>query len=216
MRSPFLLADSVIVDPELTLSLPGEVTGASGLDALTQLIEAYVSRGTNELVCSIVEGAFPLMLEALEKLPADPGDIALRSRASYGALMSGLALANAGLGAAHGFAAAVGSYHVPHGLACAVFLPLVLAANAPVIGDKLDRLAARCGEKAPASDSVGWLSGKITGFLEAFGLPPTLAGYGIPRSKLADLAEKSMGSSMRGNPRELGLDERTSILSQVI
>jgi alcohol dehydrogenase class IV len=219
MRSPFLLAHSVIVDPELTLALPAEVSGASGLDALTQLLEAYVSRGTNELVGSIVEGAFPLMMEALEGLPASPRDIALRSKASYGALMSGLALANGGLGAAHGFAAAVGSFHVPHGLACAVFLPPVLRANAPVIRQKLTVLAERCfggASGASGADVVDWLSGKVAGFLKAFGLPQSLAGFEIPRSRLRELAEKSMGSSMRGNPRELDLDERASILAAVI
>ena len=216
MRSPFLLADTVIVDPDLTVSLPAAITGASGLDALTQLIEAYVSRGTNRLVGSIVEGAFPLMMDALEKLPDDPGNIDLRTKASYGALVSGLALANAGLGAAHGFAAAVGAYHVPHGLACAIFLPLVLEANAAVAADRLRRLAALVPGASHAGDAVGWLSEKVTGFLAGFGLPRTLAGFRIPRSKLADLAEKSMGSSMRGNPRELDLEERTSILARVI
>ncbi|MGO9309993.1 MAG: iron-containing alcohol dehydrogenase, partial [Spirochaetia bacterium] len=116
MRSRHLLAHAVLVDPEITLSLPPGVTGTSGLDAFTQLVEAYVSRSATAPVRSLVEGAFPLMWDALHGLSREPADIDLREKASYGALVSGIALANAGLGAAHGFAAAVGGmFDVPHG-----------------------------------------------------------------------------------------------------
>ncbi len=73
MRSPHLLARAVIVDPDLTVSLPARVTGTSGLDALTQLVEAYVSRTSSPLVQSMVEGAFPPMLDALRGLCGNPG-----------------------------------------------------------------------------------------------------------------------------------------------
>jgi alcohol dehydrogenase class IV len=218
MRSPFLLASTVFVDAELTLGLPAGVTGASGLDALTQLVEAYLCRKANPFTASLVEGAFPLMLEALEGLAADPGNLSLRQMAGYGAMVSGIALANAGLGAAHGFAAAVGPFHVPHGLACAVFLPHVLAANAEVIREPLGRLL---GTLAPArlplgADPVNWLSDRVRSLLDAYGLPGTLAGFGIPRARVPELAQKSMGSSMRGNPRDLDETERQDILAAVL
>jgi alcohol dehydrogenase class IV len=217
MRSPFLLAKAVIVDPQLAFSLPLATTGTSGLDALTQLVEAYVSRGTNPYVQSIVEGAFTPMLDALVKLPQNPADPALRSQASFGALMSGIALANGGLGAAHGFAAAVGGlFDVPHGLACAVFLPHVLAANAQSIRGALDRLAERSGAPISAADSVTWLADKIRELLAAYGLPSDLRRFRIPAGKIAELADKSSGTSMRNNPRELSRDERMEILGRVI
>jgi alcohol dehydrogenase class IV len=217
MRSRHLLAHVVLADPELTLSLPLGVTGTSGLDAFTQLLEAYVSRATTQPVRSLIEGAFPLMWDALNGLPGAPRDIELREKASYGALVSGVALANAGLGAAHGFAAAVGGmYDVPHGLACAVFLPHVLDANRDVVGRDVARLVGETHGKDAARDPVGWLAAEAARLLSAYGLSADLRGFGIPKEKLPELAEKSSGSSMRGNPRELSMEERMSILSRVL
>jgi alcohol dehydrogenase class IV len=215
MRSLHLLAGAVVVDPALTLALPVDVTGTSGLDALTQLVEAYVSRAGNPFVQSIVEGAIGPMLAALEGLPGSPGSEELRTQASYGAMISGMALANAGLGAAHGFAAAVGGlFSVPHGLACAVFLPHVLSANAPLIRDALARLLERSGAKV-SGDPTAWLGDTVRRILSAFGLPADLRAYRIPRDRLEEIAEKSSGASMRGNPKELSAEERISILSAV-
>jgi alcohol dehydrogenase class IV len=217
MRSRYLLAHAVLVDPELTLTLSPKVTGTSGLDAFTQLVEAYVSRSTTAPVRSLVEGAFPLMWDALHGLSRDPGDLDLREKASYGALVSGIALANAGLGAAHGFAAAVGGmFDVPHGLACAVFLPHVLLANRDVVAQDMRRLVGPSHGKDAVRDPVGWLASEATRFLHAYGLPTDLRGFSIPEEGVAELAEKSSGSSMRGNPRELSMKERTDILSRVV
>ncbi|MGA2479738.1 MAG: iron-containing alcohol dehydrogenase [Spirochaetia bacterium] len=215
MRSLHLLASAVVVDPLLTLSLPAEVTGTSGLDALTQLVEAYVSRSTNPFVQSIVEGAIGPMISALDGLPGDPSNETLRAQASYGAMISGMSLANAGLGAAHGFAAAVGGmFGVPHGLACAVFLPHVLAANAPLIREPMTRLLGRVAG-APSGDATEWLGARVRTILAAFGFPADLKAYKIPRDRLVEIAEKSSGSSMRGNPKELSTEERVAILSMV-
>jgi len=209
MRSAHMLAYAVIVDPRLTLTLPQGVTGTSGLDALTQLVESYVSRGSTPPVMSLVEGAFPLMLEALDGLSVSPHDLGLREKASYGATISGIALANAGLGAAHGFAAALGgSFAVPHGLACAVMLPYVLEANAPVIADRIDKLMGKNG--------VARLGDTVRRLLCDYHLPADLRSYRIPPESLADLADKSSGSSMRGNPRTIELAERREILARVI
>jgi alcohol dehydrogenase class IV len=217
MRSRHLLAHAVIVDPELTLSLPAAVTGTSGLDAFTQLVESYVSRAATQPVRSLVEGAFPVMWDALHGLSHSPDDIDLREKASYGALVSGIALANAGLGAAHGLAAAVGGmFAVPHGLACAVFLPHVLAANRTVISRDIGRLVGGSHGRQAARDPVGWLASEVARFLGAFGLPSDLRRFGIPLEKVDELAEKSSGSSMRGNPRDLSMKERTDILSRVV
>jgi alcohol dehydrogenase class IV len=217
MRSRHLLAQAVIVDPEITLALPMPVTGTSGLDAFTQLVEAYVSRLATPPVRSLVEGAFAGMWEALDGLPAAPGDLRLREKASYGSLVSGIALANAGLGAAHGFAAAVGGmFDVPHGLACAVFLPHVLEANRDAIAGDIAALVGRVGAAKAAGDPVGWLASEAARLLAAFGLPSTLGGFRIPGQRAAEVAEKASGSSMRGNPRDLSLEERQQILRRVL
>jgi alcohol dehydrogenase class IV len=210
MRSPHLLAAAVIVDPELTLELPLEVTGTGGLDALTQLVEAYVCRKANLFTCSLVQGAFLPLLHALERLRETPADIGLRSTASYGAFVSGIALANAGLGAAHGFAAGLGGmYDIPHGLLCAVFLPHVLAANADAIRNPLARLVdGRNGQ----ADPVQWLIDEVCKLLAVYGLPADLRTYGVPDDRVPEIVERSTGSSMRGNPRELGRDELERIV----
>ncbi len=216
MRSAHLLARAVIVDPTLTLSLPARVTGTSGLDALTQLVESYVSRTSTPFVQALVEGAFPAMLHALQGLADNPDDVDLRSAASYGALVSGIALANAGLGAAHGFAAAIGGmYDVPHGLACAVLLPHVLEANATIIEDRVAHLAGNLCD-ASRGTAVAWLAGVVRSMLGAYGLPQTLRDFHIDPASIPELAERSSGSSMRGNPREIGMEERIEILSAVI
>jgi alcohol dehydrogenase class IV len=214
MRSSFLLAASVIVDPELTVTLPPEVTGTGGLDALTQLVEAHVARKANPFTSSLVRGAFLPLLDALERLPGNPADIELRTAASYGAFVSGLALANAGLGAAHGFAAGLGGmYDIPHGLLCAVFLPHVLEANADIIRD---RAAELTGGRNGRADPVQWLAEEVRRLLRQYGLPIDLHAFGVPTDRVPEIVEHSAGSSMRGNPRNLDRDEQERIVRLAI
>lgn len=218
MRSPHLLASAVIVDPQLTVSLPLSVTGISGLDALTQLVEAYVTKKKNLFVNSLVEGAFGPMLKALQGLPRALDNLDLRTSASYGALVSGIALANAGLGGAHGFASGLGGlFDVPHGLICAVTLPYVLEANAEVIEDDIDRLTSDFrGHAAGGKGGVAWLSAQVREILAAFKLPADLRRFHIPAERMREIAERSSGSSMNGNPKELGISERERILEKIL
>lgn len=210
LRSPFLLASSVVVDPELTRELPLAVTGTGGLDALTQLVEAYVARRANRFTSSLVRGAFLPLVDALERLPASPADIALRTDASYGAFASGIALAGAGLGAAHGFAAGLGGmYDIPHGLLCAVFLPHVLEANAEVIRDRVAELA---GGRNGRTDAVRWLADTVRRLLGLYGLPADLQRFRVDADRVSEIVERSAGSSMSGNPRELDRTEQERIV----
>ncbi len=214
MRSMHLLAAAVIVDPRLSQDLPPSVTGTSGLDALTQLIEAYVSRKSTPPVRALIASAFLPMLEAVGRLAKDPADKAARSDAAYGALVSGIALANAGLGAAHGFAAGIGgAYDIPHGLLCAVFMPHVLETNAEQIRGAIAELV---NGREVGGDPVEWLARQCRGLLDSFGLPRDLARFAIPKSRIPELARLSSGSSMRGNPRELTQIEKERLLSLVV
>jgi alcohol dehydrogenase class IV len=214
MRSVHLLASRVLVDPELTAGLPLQVTGTSGLDALTQLLEAYVSRRSVPPVRALIRSAFLPLLDSLNILAAGHEDRAARSDAAYGALVSGIALANAGLGAAHGFAAGIGgAYDIPHGLICAVFLPHVLAANAEVIREAAAELA---DGRQGGADPVEWLAGQARSLLAAFGLPGDLRAHGIPAERVPELARLSAGASMRGNPVDLTEEDKQRILARVI
>jgi alcohol dehydrogenase class IV len=215
MRSAHLLASAVIADPRLTLSLPLEITGTCGLDALVQLVEAFVSRKSTPFVRGIAREAFPGMLAALQGLPRALDSLELRAAASWGALVSGVALANGGLGAAHGFAAAVGGKHdIPHGLLCALFLPPVLEANASVVRDAVADLGNAAG--VSGADPVAWLAAEVRALCAAYGLPPDLRGYGVPRRGVEDLVALSQGSSMKGNPRDLSTEEMHSIVSSLL
>ncbi len=217
IRSPHLLASAVVVDPELAMELPLFTTGISGLDAFTQLVEAYLSNRSIQPVRALVHDAFAPMLRALERLLEAPEDLAARTDAAYGALMSGIALSNAGLGAAHGFAAGIGgAYDIPHGLLCAIFLPHVLEANAEEIRRPLAELTEGLTAHGEPRDPVEWLAGRVVGLLRAYGLPTDLRGYGIPKGRAGELAEKSLGWSMKCNPRELSREEREGLLLKVI
>ena len=134
LRSPHMLPAVALVDPELTYDLPPALTASTGLDALTQLIEPFVSARANAFVDAICRDAIPRVIAALPK--AFAGDRAARADMAYASLCGGLALANAGLGAVHGFAGPIGGrFPAPHGAICAVLLPHVVAINAARTGD---------------------------------------------------------------------------------
>jgi alcohol dehydrogenase class IV len=225
LRSPYLLASAVLVDPEFAVGSPLALTGAAGMDALVQLIESYVSRKAAPVPRALAQHAFPVMLAALKAIPRDPQALEPRCGAAYGALCSGTALANAGLGAAHGFASGLGGlYEIPHGLLCALFIRPVLRANAEVI--RADCAALRSCARSQASlgqpaaaepeDPVEWLIGEFDALFKLYGLPQNLKGFGVEPARIPEIAERSSGSGMSGNPRELSLSERERILSDLV
>src|SRR5262249_50269566 len=133
LRSDLMVPRVVLVDPELSVSVPPAVTAQTGIDAITQLIESYISRRATPIPRAMaVQGlqlALPAIGEAFENGNSRPS----REAMSHAALLSGMALANSGLGMAHGVAAALGVHcNVPHGLACAVMLPVALRVNREV------------------------------------------------------------------------------------
>src|SRR5262249_44908524 len=134
LRSRYMLPEIAIVDPELMLGLPRALTASTGLDALTQLIEPYVSPRANamtDLYC--VEG-MRRAAAALERACDSGQDRTAREAMSWASLLGGLALANAGLGAVHGFAAPIGGmFPAPHGAICAAVLPHAIEANAEAL-----------------------------------------------------------------------------------
>jgi alcohol dehydrogenase class IV len=211
-RSEQLIAACAVVDPELAAGSPLGLTGTSGMDALVQLVESFVSRKAAPIPRALVLQAFPVLLAALKKMPADLNDTEARTGAAYGALASGLALANSGLGAAHGFASGLGGmFDIPHGLICALFMPRVLRANADLIRADCALLRGTAGSPGTA-DAVEWLAGEFETLLELYALPRDLKAFGIPADSVEEIARRSTGSSMSGNPRELSLSERAEMI----
>lgn len=222
LRSPFLLPRLAVVDPELTLGLPPAVTAATGLDALAQLIEAFVSRKASPLTDPLCrEGVFRAA-RALPAAVADGSDRRSREDMSIASLFGGIVLANAGLGAVHGLAAPLGGMTAaPHGVLCGRLLPAVTAANLAALRrrdpenpalrrySELARLLTGRADASP-EDAVCWLSERV----REFGLP-TLAALGLSPADAPELiARARRASSMRGNPVELTEEELDAILRE--
>ena len=216
VRSERLLARAVIVDPTLARGVGRRTTAMTGLDAVTQLVESYVSRKRTRLAQSVAAGALAPLIVALRRLAVDLEDPEARSGAAYGALASGLALANSGLGAAHGFASGIGGLcDIPHGHICAAFLGPVCVANAAVIRPLLGELLAAAGlyrGRAP----VGWLNDTVAELAAALGLERDLSGYGVSATLLDEIVTRSQGSSMAGNPVDLSLAGQRELVARVV
>jgi len=226
LRSPSMLARVALVDPELTHGLPPAVTASSGLDALTQLVEPFTSSRANPLTDAVCREG---MIRAARSLRvAFDGAVAgvpvpeAREDMSLAALFGGLALANAGLGAVHGFAAPIGGrYGAPHGAVCGRLLPPVVAVNVAALRaraagsaeltryDEVARLLL-ADPGATASDAVPWLA-ELVDTLAV----PGLASCGIRPVDFPELvAAASSASSMQANPVRLAPDELVEILAR--
>jgi alcohol dehydrogenase class IV len=220
LRSPLLLARLAIVDPELTRSLPPQVTATSGLDALTQLIEAYVSIRANPLTDSFCRDGLLRATRALPRAFNDGNDMDARTDMALASLMSGLALANAGLGAVHGFAGPIGGmFAAPHGAVCAAVLPHATRVNIEALQKRLPEGEALARYETIARlltgnphARAGELSSWLTDLCRRLQIPG-LHKYGVQSSHVTELcAGAARASSMKSNPIVLTKEELTEIL----
>lgn len=224
LRSPTMMPRAAIVDPHLTHDLPPAVTASTGLDALTQLIEPFTSGRANPMTDAFCREGMVRAARSLRRAYARADDTAAREDMALASLFGGLALANAGLGAAHGFAGPVGGmFSAPHGAVCAALLPHVMTVNvsalrqrqpqSPVL-DRYDEVArivtGLAGAKA--EDGAAW----VAGLSADLGVPP-LRGYGITRGDVPALVEKTaVASSTKANPIVLTPEELTEILERAL
>ena len=222
LRSPLMLPRVALVNPELTVSCPPPVTAASGLDALTQCLEPFVSVRANPLTDGLAREGLRRAAAGLRAAYADGTDLAARTDMAMCSLLGGLALANAKLGAVHGLAGVIGgTADVPHGFACAAVLPAVVEANvralrsAPDGGPVLDRYteAARLLTGDPSASIEAGLAW-IRETLRLLAVPG-LATFGIQPGQAGDIAAAAArSSSMRGNPVPLPNDDLGAIVLQ--
>jgi alcohol dehydrogenase class IV len=221
MRSPLMLPRVAVVDPVLTYSMPAAVTASTGLDALTQVMEPYVSNKANPLTDGICREGLTRAARSLKRAYENGSDAQAREDMSLASLFGGLALANAGLGAVHGFAGPLGGMiHAPHGVICARLLPHVMEVNVRALQSRASDSAAlkRYDEiaqiltgvaTAKASDGVAW----VQGLCEVLKVP-ALAEYGLKGADFSTAVAKAQkASSMKGNPITLTDDELTEILT---
>jgi len=216
MRSPLMVPRAAIVDPLLTVSCDRDTTAASGLDAITQLVESFVCRFARPVPRAIALEALPRALAALPVAVERPTDVAARSAMAHAALVSGIALANSGLGMAHGVAAALGvECGTPHGLACAALLPVAVRVNLAAAERDFAILERAVAGDAPAGDraAAAAFAARIEALCDHVGMPRRLRDLGLSRDRVGWLAANSGGTSMRGNPEELDPTRLTPILA---
>lgn len=220
LRSPHMLPRLAVVDPELTLDLPAALTATTGLDALTQLIEPYVSIRANAMTDLYCAEGLRLASSALRRAWRNGRDLAARTDMAFASLLGGLALANAGLGAVHGFAAPLGGmFDAPHGALCAALLPHAMRTNIAAMRDseRLVRYAAVAriltGQAgATPEDGAVWVE-DLCGDLE---IAP-LRAYGVREADISTLARMAASaSSMKANPVVLTQSQLEELLNRAL
>jgi alcohol dehydrogenase len=196
-----LMPRLAINDPLLTVGLPRNVTVASGLDALTHAIEAYVSTQASELTDIYALRAVELIAGALERAVDDGDDLEARDAMMLGSLLAGLAINSALVGAVHAMAHALGGiYDLPHGVCNAILLPHVVEYNEPAARERYARIARLLSPGASARR----LPALLRRLDDRVGLPKGLAALGVERERIPDLAAHAMSDlTMTTNPRPM-------------
>jgi alcohol dehydrogenase class IV len=224
LRSPLMLPQLAVVDPELTYSLPPYLTAGTGLDALTQLVEPYVCNSPNPMTDALCREGMRRVAVSLRLAYREGGNAQAREDMALASLFGGLALANARLGAVHGLAGPLGgTILAPHGMICARLLPLVMETNARALKARApaspahNRLAEAArvltgDPKANIDEGLAWLQALC------FDLAvPPLSQFGMDAGVIPlVVAQAQKASSMKGNPIELTEDELTDILSKAL
>ena len=222
LRSRTMIPWAALVDPLLTVSCPPSVTAASGMDALTQCLEPFVSPMANPLTDAVAREGMRRAAAGLRSAYDDGSNLSARADMSLASVASGMALANAKLGAVHGLAGVIGgTIAVPHGVACAALLVPVMEANVaalragapghPAIARYAEAAALLTGEPGAAiEDGLAW----VRQTLAALAIPG-LGAFGMAPGQADDIAAQALrSSSMRGNPVALSQDDLRAILAR--
>jgi alcohol dehydrogenase class IV len=220
LRSPHMFPKAAVIDPMLTLDLPPAITASTGLDALTQLIEPYLSVRANAMTDMFCLEGIRRVARSLRRAFEDGHDREARVDMSFAALLGGLSLANAGLGVVHGHAAPIGGmFNAPHGAVCAALLPHGLAVNLGACRERLpeaiDRFRVIAAvvtgkQNAEPEDAVTW----VRELCESLRIP-RLREYGVTETDLPEIAGRAaQASSMKANPLPLTPDEILEVVAR--
>jgi len=212
IRHEFMVPQVALVDPELTLGLPPDVTAQSGMDALTQAIECYVGRSANPPSDALALHAIELLARHLPAAVDDGSKIENREPVALGSLMTGIAFSNTGLGAVHGLAHPVGAqFHAPHGLICALLLPHVCEFNLSAQPEKFDRIAALIGCKSGLD-----VPATLSALNRRVGIAGGLGKFGVEESAFPRILADSRSGSTANNPRPATDADLAEILRKAI
>ncbi len=227
VRSDQMIPDVALIDPDLLAGAPREVIASCGLDALTQLVESYLSVGATPFTDGLALRGIRASGRSLQRCWEDSGDAEAREGTALASLLGGVCLANAGLGAVHGFASPVGAlFPIGHGACCAALLVEVCEANlehsrGTPVEDRVARRFADMGEALgdtryqDRAEATEHGLARLRELREALKIPG-LGELGISEADLPRLVAGSRGSSMRYNPIELTDDQLTHILQRAI
>ena len=225
IRHPGMTADLAVVDPDLTMNCPRGVTVASGLDALVQAVEAFVSpKGTDytralakAAACKLYGALKSITHESWEDAGDEPAlDLAFRVDMAEGSMLAGMAFAHAGLGAVHGLAHPVGSLlHVPHGVSCAILMLPVFQFNMNACGRLYGELAHAFLPKEPRPDAALFIAAMRELSL-GLGVPDNLRDYGLAEEHLPFIVANCRSNSMKNNPEPMSDEQVVELLRGLI
>lgn len=219
LRSDKMFPLAAVIDPVLSVSLPREVTAVTGMDALTHLLETFVSNRSNPFIDVLCREGMKRIAESIEMAYEDGSNLRARENMAFAAMLGGMALANVKLGAVHGFAGPMGGiYSIPHGAVCAALLPAVMKVNFKIVSkqklrdytDKYDEIGRilTSNPDATASDGIDWVE-HVNNKLQI----PSLSSFGFSAEEYPELIIKAKNaSSMKGNPVVLNDEELVRIL----
>lgn len=219
LRSNLMYPNVAVIDPVLTYSMPPELTASTGVDALTHLLETYVSNQSNGFIDKLCEEGLKRISRSLLNAYFNANNATAREDMAFASMLGGMALANVKLGAVHGFAGPMGGmFAIKHGEICACLMAAVIETNVEVLTkkkmdtSKFDKLATLLtgNPEAVAKDAVAW----IKDLVEKLKIP-TLSKFGITNNDFTELITNAKNaSSMKGNPVHLNDDELTGILEK--
>lgn len=212
IRHDTMFPDLAIVDPELTYTCPRNLTTHSGLDALTQAIESYISLGANNVSKALAAKATKLIFKALPVVCTDLQNQNARHDMAEGSMITALAFAQSSLGSVHGLGHPIGSkLHVPHGLCCAILLPIILRWNQDFCSEALNELAISC-DCTDGNDFIG----KIEKLCKELNIPENFRDFGISPDIFPFVLKNCRSGSMRSNPRHFEDHEIIEILESLL
>ncbi|MBW2063822.1 MAG: iron-containing alcohol dehydrogenase [Deltaproteobacteria bacterium] len=220
INSPFLYPSVAVLDPELTLGLPREITAYTGMDALTHALESYTSLQAHFMSEPVSLSAVELIAGNIREAVADGDNYGFRESMMKGSYLAGLGLAMAGVGAVHAMAYPLGAFFdVPHGVANAVMLPYVLAYNYQSAVEKFCRVGEAMGREREPGSSLNGAKGAVKAVFDLgreIGIPRSLRELGIPEDAIPDMAEAAMKVErpMLNNPKPMTVDAVEEVYSQ--
>lgn len=215
LRSDWMIPTVALIDPELTVTCPRDISAWSGMDAITQLMESRITPKSTAITRALCGEGLRAAIPWLQRACDEPDCRPAREAMSHAAFLSGVTLANAGLGMAHGVAAALGVYcQVPHGLACAVLLPTALRVNRSHCESALAEMAPLFSSRSWSTPAAAaeFVIESIIQLSRDLGVPERLRDLGVKPEQLSELVPASRGNSMNGNPRPLSDAELRDIL----